>query len=255
MRQAEVWDPSGPSKHPPPLRSIPSVHEPARRFQPTLGRCVLVAARRLLPTTGKMQGTSTRQCGILWHFDHENCSSNILLQKQRQQRQQHHHQKKDDIESRALQTSGDPKTTAPKRGCVAGQSRCWNAGADASKQPANHESSSPRPPKVGHFRLRAWSEFGAFSGFTGCGKKPLMRHCWHLVDVQLSYLLCLFGRCEVSEYISSNVLRSGTFRRCGAIKMLCAQCRGSHIAVMTLESGHDLFFEPGRKQQMPKSVW
>lgn len=180
MRQAEVWDPSGPSKHPPPLRSIPSVHEPARRFQPTLGRCVLVAARRLLPTTGKMQGTSTRQCGILWHFDHENCSSNILLQKQRQQRQQHHHQKKDDIESRALQTS-DPKTTAPKRGCVAGQSRCWNAGADASKQPANHEISSPRPPKVGHFRLRAWSEFGAFSGFTGCGKKtshaPLLAPC------------------------------------------------------------------------------
>ena len=73
MRQAEVWDPS---KHPPPLRSIPSVHEPARRFQPTLGRCVLVAARRLLPTTGKMHGTSTRQCGILWHFDNENCSSN-----------------------------------------------------------------------------------------------------------------------------------------------------------------------------------
>ena len=180
MRQAEVWDPS---KHPPPLRSIPSVHEPARRFQPTLGRCVLVAARRLLPTTGKMHGTSTRQCGILWHFDNENCSSN-KSKNAVQQRQQHHHQKYD-IESRWITSTSDEwgsQNHSPKK-----RLRGWSEQVlerrrwCGPKQPANHEISSPRPPKVGHFRLRAWSEFGAFSGFTGCGEKtshaPLLAPC------------------------------------------------------------------------------
>ena len=137
-----------------------------------------------------------------------------------------------------------------------GQSRCWNAGADAD--PSNLRTTRFHPqdlPKLAILGSGLGRSLVLSQDSQAVGKKHLMRHCWHLVDVQLSYLLCLFGRCEVSEYISSNVLRSGTFRRCGAIKMLCAQCRGSHIAVMTLDSGHDLFFEPGRKQQMPKSVW